>query len=78
MARFRLRLKTGAGTAEEEQGRVQETQQQVTLSSLIQRLKAHEFSAPALETQGGSSYICSHKGRWEEKMKRKRCVTNGG
>lgn len=68
---------------------MQETQQltpssrPLTLSSLIQRLKTlglktHESPAPALETRGGSSYICSHKGRWEEKMKRKRCITNGG
>lgn len=42
-----------------------------TLSSLIQSLNNHESSTSGLESQGGSSYICSHKGQmgWEHEKK---------
>lgn len=63
MERFQLRLSTGRGNCWE-QVRGQKTHHPIhTLSSLIQSLKNYESSTPGLESQGGSSYICSHKGQ---------------
>lgn len=69
MERFQLQLRTGRDSYWGAGKRVLRTQQldpisrSTTPSSPIQSLKNHESPTPGLESQGGSFYICSHKGQ---------------